>query len=92
MKTINENEKRILEGWFLCAFGKKAEQDVLYFGEWLNRYQKGLDWFISRMDSKRREAWESILIVGLHSSDEDMIKNSVILRNATMREYAKMKI
>ena len=59
--TAEQQEKIIqykyVAQWFLLAFNKTAISDYSYFCEWCNRYDRGIDFFVAQMDSKRREAW-----------------------------------
>ena len=59
--TAEQQEKIIqykhVAQWFLLAFNKLAINDYGYFCQWCNRYDRGIDFFVAQMDSKRREAW-----------------------------------
>lgn len=50
-------EFKFLVPWFYAAFESNPAGNYGYFCTWCSRYNRGLDWFVANMDSKRRALW-----------------------------------
>ena len=55
---LNHNENLIV--WFINSFPNHDINE--YFHEWVYRYEKGTEYFISRMDNERKEIFKKVFL------------------------------